>query len=131
MAALYPRLLVRDFGPAVEFYRGVLGEPARVIPEACYASWDIGGDTALALYGRAAIAEVAGTAGLPETAAGQDAVMLVMRVDDVDAAVARLARHGAQVVVTTRDRPEWGPTMRAAHVRDPEGNLIELQSYAD
>jgi predicted enzyme related to lactoylglutathione lyase len=131
MDALYPRLLVRDFDTAVEFYRGVLGEPARAIPEASYASWDIDGTTALALYDRAAIAEVAGTTGLSETAAAQDAVMLAMRVEDVDAAVDRLTRRGARVVTAARDRPEWGPTMRAAHVRDPEGNLIELQSYAD
>jgi len=32
-------------------------------------------------------------------------------------------------VVAPADRPEWGPNLRTAHLRDPLGTLIELQSY--
>nr|WP_055506840.1 VOC family protein [Nonomuraea pusilla] len=134
MDALYPRLLVRDFPAGVAFYRAALRdllgvEPVKVLPAAQYANWDVNGEAGLVLYGRSAVAETVGTAHLPESAAAQDSSMLVFKVDDVDAATARLTRHGARVVVPPTDRPEWGPTLRAAHLRDPEGNLIELQSY--
>ena len=50
MDALYPRLLVRDFPAAVDFYRPALAElydvqPVKVIPEAQYANWDLDGQT--------------------------------------------------------------------------------------
>jgi predicted enzyme related to lactoylglutathione lyase len=55
--------------------------------------------------------------------------MLVMRVADVDKALATCVAHGGVLVTPATDRPEWGPTLRTAHLRDPEGYLIELQSY--
>lgn len=55
--------------------------------------------------------------------------MLVCRVDDVDAGFALCVRHGGEAAAAPVDRLEWGPTLRFAHVRDPDGNLIELQSY--
>ncbi|AQZ66352.1 Lactoylglutathione lyase and related lyases [[Actinomadura] parvosata subsp. kistnae] len=130
MDALYPRLLVRDFPAAVAFYRPVLREllgvePVKVLPG--YANWDIGGEAGLVLFGRNRLAEAIGTADLPPS--GRDTAMLVMKVDDVDAAATRLAGHGATVVAPPQDRPDWAPTLRTAHLRDPEGNLIELQSY--
>ncbi len=134
MDALYPRLLVRDFDASVRFWtaalRDLLGiEPVKVIPEARYANWDLDGQAVLVLYGRDNIARAVGTEALPESAAAQDTGMLVMRVADTDDAAARLAACGATVVAPPQDRPEWGPGLRSAHLRDPEGNLIELQSY--
>ncbi|MEW1836354.1 VOC family protein [Nonomuraea angiospora] len=130
MDALYPRLLVRDFPASAAFYQGVLREllgvePVKVLPG--YANWDIEGEAGLVLFGRDRLAAAVGTADLPQAA--QDTSMLVMKVGDVDAAAAVLARHGATVVAPPQDRPDWAPTLRTAHLRDPEGNLIELQSY--
>ncbi|QFY06638.1 glyoxalase/bleomycin resistance/extradiol dioxygenase family protein [Nonomuraea phyllanthi] len=130
MDALYPRLLVRDFPACAAFYQAVLrellgAEPVKVLPG--YANWDIGGEAGLVLFARDRIAQAVGTEGLP--GAAQDAAMLVMKVDDVDEATACLARHGATVAAPPQDRPDWAPNLRTAHVRDPEGNLIELQSY--
>ncbi|MFF4616460.1 VOC family protein [Nonomuraea jabiensis] len=134
MDALYPRLLVRDFPASVAFYQAVLRElldvePVKVLPG--YANWDIEGQAGLVLFGRDRLAAAVGTADLPQAAqdAAQDTAMLVMKVDDVDAAAACLARHGATVAAPPQDRPDWAPTLRTAHLRDPEGNLIELQSY--
>ncbi|MFC0038522.1 VOC family protein [Actinomadura rayongensis] len=131
MDALYPRLLVDDFAASARFYeealRELLGiEPVKVVPEARYANWDLDGQAVLSLFGRAALAEITGEAG---PSAGEDRAMLVFRVDDVDAAAGRLSALGAQVVAAAQDRPAWGATLRTAHLRDPEGNLIELQSY--
>jgi hypothetical protein len=55
--------------------------------------------------------------------------MLVSRVADVDAGFALCLWHGARAVAAPADRPEWGPILRNALVRDPDGNLVELQSY--
>ncbi len=134
MDALYPRLLVRDFETAAAFWTAALRElvgiePVKVIPQAGYANWDLDDGTVLVLFARSALAEALGTDTLPEQAAGQDTGMLVMRVDDPDEAARTLVAHGATLVGAPRDRPEWGNGLRTAHLRDPDGNLVELQSY--
>ncbi|MFD8075889.1 VOC family protein [Streptomyces sp. NPDC059718] len=134
MDDLYPRLLVEDFDTAARFWtaalRDLLGiEPVKVIPQAGYANWDLGGEAALTLFSRAALARAIGTEALPAHAPAQDAAMLVLRVDDVEAAAGKLTAHGASVVTEPRDRPEWSPGLRTAHLRTPDGSLVELQSY--
>ncbi|WP_433682265.1 VOC family protein [Nocardia sp. CA-119907] len=135
MDALYPRLLVTRFAECFEFYRAVLPEllGAKLIKGTAagpYANWDVDDQAVLVLFDRAAMAQVAGTTDLPVTAApAQDAVMFVCRVADVDAGVALCLRNGATLVAGAVDRPEWGPQLRTAQLRDPEGTLIELQSY--
>ncbi|MEU4825161.1 glyoxalase/bleomycin resistance/extradiol dioxygenase family protein [Actinomadura citrea] len=133
MDALYPRLLVDDFRACAGFYeaalRALLGiEPVKLIPEAEYANWDLRGEAVLVVMGRSRMAKATGTADLPAPS-GQDGSMLVFRVDDVDAAAGTLRGLGAVQVAGPRDRPEWGPGLRTAHLRDPGGNLLELQSY--
>lgn len=135
MDTLHPRLLVSDFGAAFRFYGQVLptllgATLSRGGPDGPYASWDVGTEGVLVLFDRGAMAEVAGTGSLPaEPPAGQDRAMLVSRVTDVAAAYESALRYGGSPVAPPADRPEWGPTMRTAHVRDPEGNLLEFQSY--
>jgi predicted enzyme related to lactoylglutathione lyase len=134
MDALYPRLLVRDFPAAVDFYRGVLQElygvsPVKVIPEAQYANWDLEGQTGLVLFGRSMIAATIGTDSLPAESTAQDASMLVLKVDSVDAAVEVAEEFGATMLAPAQDRPQWGPNLRTAHLRAPDGTLLELQSY--
>ncbi|MCL2551962.1 MAG: VOC family protein [Actinomycetia bacterium] len=135
MDALHPRLLVRDFAAAFRFYDAVLPEligasRTRGDVQGPYASWDVGAQGAVMLFDRSAMAGVVGTADLStEPPAAQDTAMLVSRVADVDAGYRLCLAHGARSVVPPTDRPDWGPTMRTAHLRDPEGTLIELQSY--
>jgi uncharacterized glyoxalase superfamily protein PhnB len=45
-------------------------------------------------------------------------------VDDVDESYQRLVAHGAQSVTQPHEREEW--FLQVAHVRDPEGNLLEV-----
>lgn len=134
MDALYPRLLVEDFDAAAHFWtealRDLLGiEPVKVIPAAGYANWDLNGEAVLVLYARQAIARTIGTAGLPPAAPAQDSAMLVLRVENVDDAARRMSGHGASMVAEPVDRPEWGANLRTAHLRTPDGTLVELQSY--
>lgn len=134
MDALYPRLLVNRYPEAFRFYEAVLRDivgatVARGDENSHYASWDLEGQGVLSLLARSAVAEAVGTADLPVEAPRQDAAMLVLKVDDVAAALAVCERHGARVVTPAQDRPAWGPTVRTAHLRDPDGGLLELQSY--
>ena len=135
MDALYPRLLVDDFPTTVEFYRGVLDElfgiqPVKVIPEAAYANWDLGGETALVLFGRAGLnAALALEAEAPAASSAAASAMLVLKVDDVNTAAQIVEKHGATPLAAAQDRPQWGPNLRTAHLRAPDGTLLELQSY--
>lgn len=134
MDALYPRLLVTDFAAAAAFWttalRALFGiEPVKVIPEAGYANWDLDGQAGLVLFARASIASAIGTETLPATADAQDSAMLVLRVDDVDRSTDVLTGQGARVVAGPQDRPQWGKRLRTAHLRSPDGTLVELQSY--
>ncbi|MGW4714130.1 VOC family protein [Nocardia sp. NPDC004260] len=133
MDALHPRLLVTRFAECFDFYAAVLPEliGATLVKGTVagpYANWDVADQGVLVLFDRAAMAEVIGTSTLP-AAPSQDAVMFVCRVRDVDAGAQLCAKHGATVVAGPADRPQWGPGLRTAHLRDPEGTLIELQSY--
>lgn len=134
MDALHSRLLVEDFESAARFWTAALRdllsiEPVKVLPEAGYANWDLNGEAVLVLYARRNIAMTIGTHVLPPRAEAQDAAMLVFRVAEVDGAARSLAAHGAELLVDPQDRPDWGPGLRTAHLRTPDGTLVELQSY--
>ncbi|WP_354642767.1 VOC family protein [Kitasatospora camelliae] len=135
MDVLHPRLLVDRFAEVFGFYRAVLpdligAELVRGSEAGPYAHWDAGNQGVLSLFDRSAMADALGTGGLPLPARpAQDGVMFVCRVTHVDAGLALCLRHGAEPVAPATDRPAWGPGLRTAHLRDPEGNLIELQSY--
>jgi predicted enzyme related to lactoylglutathione lyase len=109
------RLLVDDFGAAFRFYRDTLGFGTAFGDESSgYASFDTGSGTV-------AIFERSGQAEVVELRPAGDSTLLVLELDDVDAAVARLGEH---VVREPVDQPDWGG--RVAYLRDPSGNLIEL-----
>ncbi|MEU6237077.1 VOC family protein [Kitasatospora sp. NPDC047058] len=135
MDALYNRLLVSRFTECFEFYREIL--PAltgatlvKGSPNGPYANWDADGQAVLALYDRGLLAITLGTAGLPaEPPPVQDTAMMVFRVDNVDEALSLCLRNGGSLAAVATNRPEWGPNLRTAHLRDPDGRLIELQSY--
>jgi lactoylglutathione lyase len=118
MRLTHVRLLVDDVGACVRFYRDVIGfELAAVLGD--YVEFRAG-EAILALFPRTAMAEAV---GFDPLAAG-DRVALVLGVDDVDRALAEVRERGAVVFAEAQDRPEWG--LRVAHVRDPDGNLLEL-----
>ncbi|MER7850591.1 VOC family protein [Kitasatospora sp. NPDC096077] len=136
MDALYPRLLVTRFAETFAFYRAVLPALTGAVlvkgtPEGPYANWDVDDQAVLVLFDRAALAATLGTGGLPARPGTptQDTAMLVFRVDDVDEALALCLSCGGTPAAPATDRPEWGPGLRTAHLRDPEGHLIELQAY--
>jgi len=118
-------LLVTDFERSLRFYRDVLGLSVayREEEQGGYAELDAGGAT-VALFGREQMARYLGTEHLPAEAVSQDEIALILAVDDVDAEFRRLSELGAPFVTAPHDRTEWG--IRLVHLRDPDGNLIEL-----
>ncbi|MER6674678.1 VOC family protein [Streptomyces sp. NPDC000983] len=115
------RLLVGDFAACHRFYAEVLGlRPQSGSPEGPYEKFGAAG---IALQDRAAMAEVLGELG--ETATGHRS-LVVLRVDDLDAYCELITGRGARIFhgpVPLTDR------MRVAHLKDPEGNLVELQEW--
>ncbi|CAG0964406.1 2-hydroxychromene-2-carboxylate isomerase [Burkholderiales bacterium] len=118
-AVSHVRLVVADLPGAIAFYRDVLGLKLAVDAPGVYAEFDTPG-ARLALVSEATMGAVVGR---PAPRAG-DAVVVCLRVDDVDAAAARVTSRGATLVREPHDQPAW--LQRVAHLRDPAGNLVEL-----
>jgi lactoylglutathione lyase len=119
------RLLVTDFAACYRFYAEVLGlKPQSGATGGPYEKFSPhSGSAGIALQDRAMMASVLGELG--ETATGHRS-LVVLRVDDLDAYCAEITSRGAVLVhgpAPMTDR------MRVAHLKDPEGNLVELQEW--
>jgi catechol 2,3-dioxygenase-like lactoylglutathione lyase family enzyme len=127
------RILVDDFPASYRFYRDVLGltpqdtgqspQEAEIGPYGCFE--EQGGGADLALFDRSLMARAVGLGEVERGAA--DHAVVSFRVPDVDAAYAEAVGRGAQSAAAPVDQPVWG--MRVAHVRAPEGTLIEFCSW--
>jgi lactoylglutathione lyase len=116
------RLLVADVARSAAFYRDILGlEP--VVDAGVYVEF-VAGNVRLGIYGRGMQADRIGTGSRPASAEQQDPFMLTFDVGDVDAVYKELRDRGATFEDEPHDQPE--AFLRAVHLRDPDGNLIEL-----
>ena len=116
MQLTHVRLLVGDYAGCFAFYRDVLGlEPVFGNESSGYADFRAGEASVLAVFDRAE------QRGVVELRPAGDGAVVVFGSDDVDAfaARARVATLGPP-----RSNPEWG--IRFVHLRDPDGNLIEV-----
>jgi catechol 2,3-dioxygenase-like lactoylglutathione lyase family enzyme len=110
------RLLVDDYALCFHFYRDVLGLEVTFGDETSgYSDFATNGGTALALFDRREQAEAV------ELRPPGDEAVLIFGVENVDDVAGRL---GAYLVGPPQSRAEWG--IRFVHVRDPHGNLIEI-----
>ncbi|WP_405138504.1 VOC family protein [Nocardia sp. NBC_01388] len=127
------RVLVDDFADSYRFYRDILGlplkhhEPGEQEPGAGPYACFVAGDADLALFTRAYMDAAVGAEHRPKD--GIDTVVVVLRVGDVDAAAKTVEARGAELTTVPADQPAWGT--RVAHLRAPEGTLIELCQYED
>ena len=126
------RLLTDDFAASYRFYSEVLGltpkdeDLGREPSTGPYAGFRAG-SADVALFERSLMA---GAVGVPYAARGSaDHAVLVLRVPDVDQAFAEAGDRGAMPVAAPRDMTAWN--LRVAHLRAPEGTLIELCQYDD
>ncbi len=117
-----PRLLVRDFRRSWAFYTKSLGLRA-VNGDGTPPYGEVGSsDRFVGLFAAAAMPE-----GLKPAKARRiwgDAFALVFEVPDVDRVHSRLRRARVSVLIGPTDRSLWG--LRTLHLRDPDGNLVEL-----
>jgi predicted enzyme related to lactoylglutathione lyase len=82
------------------------------------------GEVVLGLFQRDLMGQMIG-AELP-TPTGSDAAVMTFAVDDVDEAARALRERGAQLVSGPKDYEV--AFLRVAHLRDPDGNLIEINA---
>ncbi|MBM7171323.1 VOC family protein [Streptomyces sp. G44] len=119
------RLLVTDFPACYRFYADVLGlKPQSGAQDGPYEKFSPAvGSAGIALQDRAVMAALLGELG--EAVTGHRS-LVVLRVDDLDAYCARIVARGA---VLAHGPAPLTDRMRAAHLRDPEGNVVELQEW--
>ncbi|MER8221134.1 VOC family protein [Streptomyces sp. NPDC094143] len=119
------RLLVTDFAACYRFYDDVLGlKPQSGASEGPYEKFSPAvGSAGIALQDRSMMAEVLDEVGEPATGHRS---LVVLRVDALDAYCEEITLRGATVLhgpAPLTDR------MRVARLKDPEGNLVELQEW--
>ncbi|MFJ5259673.1 VOC family protein [Streptomyces sp. NPDC088387] len=119
------RLLVTDFAACYRFYADVLGlKPQSGAENGPYEKFSpTVGSAGIALQDRVAMAGLLGELG--DSVAGHRS-LVVLRVDDLDAYCAQLTERGATLLHGPAPMTE---RMRVAHLKDPEGNLVEIQEW--
>jgi lactoylglutathione lyase len=121
------RLLVSKFDECFRFYRDVMGFKVTWGDEGSgYAAFKTSGSARLSIFNRGEQAKTLGTADLPFDAKAQDRFVLVLRSRNVDKRLKRMKGKCMEPIVGPADYPDWG--IRAAYIRDPDGNLIEIHS---
>lgn len=125
MRLTHVRLLADNLERSVAFYRDVLGlELTLNAGDGIYYEFDAG-EVILGLYRRDLMGEMIG-----ETlrAPGHDAesAVLTFAVDDVDRAYDEIGSRGGVFITEPRDQPV--AFIRTAHLRDPDGHLIEINA---
>jgi lactoylglutathione lyase len=127
--SFHVRLIVVDFEGCFRFYRDVLGLKVTWGEEADgsasgYASFETRDGTSFSINDQSVFAPVVGFETREAGEAVKDRAALIFEVEDVVAEAARLRALGIALETEPTAYPGFG--LRAAHVRDPDGNLIEL-----
>ncbi|MHB8651437.1 MAG: VOC family protein [Gaiellaceae bacterium] len=122
------RLIVADFDGCFRFYRDILGLKVTWGEESDgsasgYASFEVPGGT-LSINDQAIFGPVLGMEQREPGARVQDRAALIFEVESVDAEVEQLRGRSAVIVTEPATYMGWG--IRAAHLRDPDGNIIEI-----
>jgi lactoylglutathione lyase len=124
VVAGFVNLYTRDIEPALRFYRDLLGfsetfrTPAEGVPE--HVEFAANGFK-LGLSTVEAAKRVHGVDAEP----GSPVMSIVFWVEGVDETFARLAEAGVPAMQAPHDR---GNDNRAALLRDPDGNIVEIVS---
>ena len=122
MKLTYIRLLTDNYRACFRFYRDVMGfEITWGDEEGAYAEFRASDGVSVALNRPEVMAGL-----VDEASCSEDNAVLIFAVEDLAASVQTLKQRGAKFVAEVQDRPSWG--VRTAHLRDPAGNLLELNT---
>lgn len=118
------RLCVTKYKECFLFYRDTLDFKVLWGDEAsAYAEFDAG-SSRIALFRRELMAQAIGAEDLPLESKIMDSFVLIFEVDQVDSKYRDLQNKGVTFITEPTVRKGWG--IKAAHFRDPQGNLIEI-----
>jgi lactoylglutathione lyase len=121
------RLMVKDFHQSVAFYKEVMEFPLGFSAEEMqFASFNTG-ETKIEIISRQKMAEVIGEDNLLVGAESPSKFLLTFAVEQVDEVCARLKEKGIVLLNEPHDRKDWNA--RVAHLRDPDGNVIEIYKH--
>lgn len=122
-------VLVKDFQKSFDFYSQVLNLTFKDGSEkGPYAAFSASPSTDIALFDHSLMMKAIKKDNPEQHAESKDdAMVVVLRVPDVEAAKADLERKGVGIVCDVTERSEWG--LKSLHIRAPEGTLIELCEY--
>jgi catechol 2,3-dioxygenase-like lactoylglutathione lyase family enzyme len=120
-------IYTRDMTASRAFYRNALELPVRSDQGAVIFFSLAGAGSSLGVVEQGISA--ATTPPCSAATAGRDTVMLCLLAEDVDGLTARLAARGHPVEQPPRENARFG--IYNSLVRDPDGYLIELQTFLD
>lgn len=122
--SIHTRLLIKDYQASLHFYRDILGFSI-TWDDGIYASFQKG-SIRLAVFKRELMAKAIHNEDKVADAESQDKMALIFEVPDVDKCYRKLMENGVQFLQPPQNFNNWG--IRAAYFRDPDGNLIEINS---
>lgn len=127
----YTRLNVRDYAACKLFYQDVLGLKVSSVNDAQeYSEFDAGA-TKITILNRARLKDYIDSIKTATYDPDDTKVVLTFTVPNLDEAIAHLKSKGVSIVSSPWQFSEDGLTGGAisACVRDPDGNLIELEQW--
>ena len=120
----YVRLLTENFSEMHNFYSNIVGLKSRFsAPEGPYDEFITGG-AMLALFDRKEMFSALSQQIPDVTDQISGNIVIIFQVDNVDASFQEIKSKGYSFLTEPMDRADW--FVRTAHLRDPDGNIIEL-----
>jgi len=123
------RLVVDDFKSTFLFYRNIIGLQLDFGTEDDVVAEFDAGTVLLTVVDKTIAQDVAGSSYEPAEGKTGDKAVIVFQVRDLDGAIRELKAKGAQNIGSIVPVPDWH--IRVVHLRDPEGNLVEIQSMPE
>jgi catechol 2,3-dioxygenase-like lactoylglutathione lyase family enzyme len=128
---VYTRLNVRDYAACKLFYQDVLGLKVSMVNDAQEYTEFNAGATKITILNRSRLKDYIDSTETVTYDPDDAKIILTFAVPNLDEAISHLKSQGVSVVSSPSQFSEDGITGGAisACVRDPDGNLIELEQW--
>lgn len=118
------RLLVDNYAVMFEFYKNTLGLTLKWGEKTGnYAEFDVG-DVSIGLFKKKLMVEALPKEVAQSIISSKNQVVINLEVEKVEQSYQYLTDKKVTFLTKPKDYPAWG--IKAAHILDPEGNLIEI-----